>query len=128
MLIGRVVGLAQVEVEIDRIERHDSGELARTGGTGTAGDQAAEGARMPRRDELLLQLPDVVDRHLLGQGEVERPGGEDLVFLEQCTAHRVAARVALLQAFEAAGADVLYAPGLPDESALRLACSSVASR
>lgn len=31
-----------------------------------------------------------------------------------------------LQAFEAAGADVLYAPGLPDESALRLACSSVA--
>jgi 2-methylisocitrate lyase-like PEP mutase family enzyme len=31
-----------------------------------------------------------------------------------------------LHAFEAAGADVLYAPGLPDESALRLACSSVA--
>jgi 2-methylisocitrate lyase-like PEP mutase family enzyme len=31
-----------------------------------------------------------------------------------------------LQAFEAAGADVLYAPGLPDESALRLACRSVA--
>jgi 2-methylisocitrate lyase-like PEP mutase family enzyme len=31
-----------------------------------------------------------------------------------------------LQAFEAAGADVLYAPGLPDESTLRLACSSVA--
>jgi 2-methylisocitrate lyase-like PEP mutase family enzyme len=30
-----------------------------------------------------------------------------------------------LQAFEAAGADVLYAPGLPDESALRLACGSV---
>jgi len=30
-----------------------------------------------------------------------------------------------LQAFEAAGADVLYAPGLPDESALRLACRSV---
>src|SRR2546426_6915016 len=67
-----------------------------------AGDQAAEGARMLRRDELFLQLPDVVDRHLLGQGEIERPGGEDLVFLEQCTAHRVAARVALLQAFEAA--------------------------
>lgn len=31
-----------------------------------------------------------------------------------------------LQAFEKAGADVLYAPGLPDEDALRLACSSVA--
>jgi 2-methylisocitrate lyase-like PEP mutase family enzyme len=31
-----------------------------------------------------------------------------------------------LQAFEAAGADVLYAPGLPDESTVRLACSSVA--
>jgi 2-methylisocitrate lyase-like PEP mutase family enzyme len=31
-----------------------------------------------------------------------------------------------LQAFEAAGADVLYAPGLPDQAALRLACSSVA--
>jgi 2-methylisocitrate lyase-like PEP mutase family enzyme len=31
-----------------------------------------------------------------------------------------------LQAFEAAGADVLYAPGLPDEPALRLACESVA--
>ncbi|OMC53956.1 2-methylisocitrate lyase [Mycobacterium sp. IS-2888] len=30
-----------------------------------------------------------------------------------------------LRAFEAAGADVLYAPGLPDESALRAACSSV---
>lgn len=30
-----------------------------------------------------------------------------------------------LQAFEAAGADVLYAPGLPDEAALRRACSSV---
>ena len=30
-----------------------------------------------------------------------------------------------LQAFEAAGADVLYPPGLPDESALRLACASV---
>lgn len=30
-----------------------------------------------------------------------------------------------LQAFEAAGADVLYAPGLPDEAALRLACSAV---
>ena len=29
-----------------------------------------------------------------------------------------------LQAFEAAGADVLYAPGLPDEAAIRLACSS----
>jgi len=33
--------------------------------------------------------------------------------------------LARLQAFEAAGADVLYAPGLPDESALRLACSSL---
>ncbi|OBC02278.1 oxaloacetate decarboxylase [Mycobacterium sp. 852002-40037_SCH5390672] len=33
--------------------------------------------------------------------------------------------VSRLQAFEAAGADVLYAPGLPDEAALRLACSSV---
>lgn len=33
--------------------------------------------------------------------------------------------LARLQAFEAAGADVLYAPGLPDEAALRLACSSV---
>jgi 2-methylisocitrate lyase-like PEP mutase family enzyme len=33
--------------------------------------------------------------------------------------------LARLQAFEAAGADVLYAPGLPDESALRLACRSV---
>jgi len=31
-----------------------------------------------------------------------------------------------LQAFEAAGADVLYAPGLPDESALRLVCGSLA--
>jgi 2-methylisocitrate lyase-like PEP mutase family enzyme len=31
-----------------------------------------------------------------------------------------------LQAFDAAGADVLYAPGLPDASALRRACSSVA--
>jgi 2-methylisocitrate lyase-like PEP mutase family enzyme len=30
-----------------------------------------------------------------------------------------------LQAFEAAGADVLYAPGLPDEAALRLACTTV---
>src|SRR6267143_2315303 len=67
-----------------------------------ASDQAAKGARMLRRDELFLQLLDVVDGHLLGQGEIERPGGEDLVFLEQCTAHRVAARVALLQAFEAA--------------------------
>src|SRR6267378_2120359 len=67
-----------------------------------AGDQAAESARMLRRDELFLQLLDVVDRHLLGEGELERPGGEDLVFLDQCTAHRVTARVALLQAFEAA--------------------------
>jgi 2-methylisocitrate lyase-like PEP mutase family enzyme len=31
-----------------------------------------------------------------------------------------------LRAFDAAGADVLYAPGLPDASALRLACGSVA--
>ncbi|ORW34111.1 2-methylisocitrate lyase [Mycobacterium paraense] len=31
-----------------------------------------------------------------------------------------------LLAYEAAGADVLYAPGLPDESALRLACRSLA--
>lgn len=31
-----------------------------------------------------------------------------------------------LRAFEAAGADVLYAPGLPGESALRLVCRSVA--
>jgi 2-methylisocitrate lyase-like PEP mutase family enzyme len=30
-----------------------------------------------------------------------------------------------LRAFEEAGADVLYAPGLPDAAALRLACSSV---
>ena len=30
-----------------------------------------------------------------------------------------------LQAFEAAGADVVYAPGLPDLDAIRLACSSV---
>ena len=30
-----------------------------------------------------------------------------------------------LQAFEAAGADVLYAPGLPDLDAIRLVCSSV---
>ena len=30
-----------------------------------------------------------------------------------------------LQAFEAAGADVLYAPGLPDQPALRLACGAV---
>ena len=30
-----------------------------------------------------------------------------------------------LQAFEVAGADVLYAPGLPDEGALRLVCKSV---
>jgi 2-methylisocitrate lyase-like PEP mutase family enzyme len=34
--------------------------------------------------------------------------------------------LARLQAFEAAGADVLYAPGLPDAAALRLACGSVA--
>jgi 2-methylisocitrate lyase-like PEP mutase family enzyme len=34
--------------------------------------------------------------------------------------------LARLQAFDAAGADVLYAPGLPDASALRLACGSVA--
>src|SRR5207302_10446516 len=66
------------------------------------GYQAGGCARMPRRDELFLQPLDVVDRHLLGEGEIERPGGEDLVFLEQCTAHRVAARVALLQTFEAA--------------------------
>jgi 2-methylisocitrate lyase-like PEP mutase family enzyme len=31
-----------------------------------------------------------------------------------------------LKAFESAGADVLYAPGLPNEAALRLACGSVA--
>jgi hypothetical protein len=42
MLIGRVVGLAEVEVEIDRIERHDGGEFGRGGGTGSAGDQAAD--------------------------------------------------------------------------------------
>lgn len=30
-----------------------------------------------------------------------------------------------LQAFEAAGADVLFAPGLPDLAAIRLACASV---
>lgn len=30
-----------------------------------------------------------------------------------------------LVAFEAAGADVLYAPGLPDESALRLVCATL---
>jgi 2-methylisocitrate lyase-like PEP mutase family enzyme len=30
-----------------------------------------------------------------------------------------------LQAFEAAGADVLYAPGLPDLAAIRLVCASV---
>lgn len=30
-----------------------------------------------------------------------------------------------LEAFEQAGADVLYAPGLPDESALRLACRTL---
>jgi 2-methylisocitrate lyase-like PEP mutase family enzyme len=34
--------------------------------------------------------------------------------------------LARLQAFAAAGADVLYPPGLPDESALRLVCSSLA--
>ena len=33
--------------------------------------------------------------------------------------------VSRLQAFEAAGADVLYAPGLPGEAALRLACGSI---
>lgn len=33
--------------------------------------------------------------------------------------------VSRLQAFEAAGADVLYAPGLPDEAALRRVCGSV---
>lgn len=33
--------------------------------------------------------------------------------------------IARLQAFEAAGADVLYAPGLPDLEAIRLVCSSV---
>src|SRR5207237_9269891 len=41
-----------------------------------AGDQAAEGARMLRRDELFLQLPDVVDRHYLvrvrSSAQVER--------------------------------------------------------
>jgi 2-methylisocitrate lyase-like PEP mutase family enzyme len=31
-----------------------------------------------------------------------------------------------LKAYEEAGADVLYAPGLPDERALRLVCSSIA--
>ena len=31
-----------------------------------------------------------------------------------------------LQAYEKAGADVLFAPGLPDESALRLVCQSLA--
>lgn len=30
-----------------------------------------------------------------------------------------------LQAYEAAGADVLYAPGMPDENALRLACGAL---
>lgn len=33
--------------------------------------------------------------------------------------------IARLQAFEAAGADVLYAPGLPDINAVRAVCSSV---
>ncbi|MFF2777389.1 isocitrate lyase/phosphoenolpyruvate mutase family protein [Streptomyces sp. NPDC058052] len=33
--------------------------------------------------------------------------------------------IARLQAFEAAGADVLYAPGLPDAAAIRAVCSSV---
>jgi 2-methylisocitrate lyase-like PEP mutase family enzyme len=33
--------------------------------------------------------------------------------------------VSRLQQFEAAGADVLYAPGLPGEAALRLACGSI---
>ena len=33
--------------------------------------------------------------------------------------------LARLQAFEAAGADVLFAPGLPDENALRRVCSSL---
>ena len=33
--------------------------------------------------------------------------------------------IARLQAYEAAGADVLYAPGLPDLAAIRLVCSSV---
>ncbi|SBW25056.1 carboxyvinyl-carboxyphosphonatephosphorylmutase [Candidatus Protofrankia californiensis] len=33
--------------------------------------------------------------------------------------------IARLQAFEAAGADVLYAPGLPDAEAIRAVCSSV---
>ncbi|MFD4370222.1 isocitrate lyase/phosphoenolpyruvate mutase family protein [Streptomyces sp. NPDC058486] len=33
--------------------------------------------------------------------------------------------IARLQAFEAAGADVLYAPGLPDAAAVRAVCSAV---
>lgn len=33
--------------------------------------------------------------------------------------------IARLQAFEAAGADVLYAPGLPDLSAIRTVCAAV---
>src|SRR2546427_6415119 len=50
MLLRALAGLVAQQAELDSL----------------AGDQAAEGARMPRRDELLLQLLDDVDGHLLG--------------------------------------------------------------
>jgi 2-methylisocitrate lyase-like PEP mutase family enzyme len=43
----------------------------------------------------------------------------------QFSRHDLDDTIARLRAFEAAGADVLYAPGLPDISAIRTVCASV---
>jgi len=87
VLLRAFAGLVAQEAELDLL----------------AGDQAA-GRRSNARGvtNSSFSCLTVVDRHLLARVRSKRPGGEDLVFLEQCTAHRVAARVALLQAFEAA--------------------------
>src|SRR5437762_10848965 len=69
VLVRAVAGLVAQHAELDSL----------------AGDQAAVGARMVRRDELLLHLPDLVVRQLIRQGGTERPGVEDLVVLHQCT-------------------------------------------
>ena len=80
-------------------------------------------------DAPVLELTEAVDRvaaaveaaRLLPFGFVLTARAENFLYGRP----DLADTIARLQAFEAAGADVLYAPGLPDAEAIRAVCSSV---
>ena len=92
---------------------------------GLAGGSIEDATGDPRAP--LFERSEAVER-IAASAEAARALGFVLTARCECFLHGqpdIDETIARLQAYEAAGADVLYAPGLPDLDAIRLVCRSV---